>query len=83
MYHTIEFVRDFWINVEISPKHRLERVRVRRATRVDALVKPYVVESADGPVEVADLVFADGSVTREVRCGCFWFVDSPSGGDAS
>ena len=75
MYHTIEFAVQFWIDVEISPKHRLERVRVHKGQRLKVRVLTYVVETAAGPVEVADLFFEDGSVTRQLPCGCFRFVD--------
>jgi len=75
MYHTIEFAEAFWIDVEISPKHRLERLRVHKGTRVKARVQPYVVESVDGPVEVSDLFFEDGSATRQLPCVLFSFVD--------
>jgi hypothetical protein len=79
MYHTIEFAKEFWIDVEISPKHRLERLRVHKGTRVRARVKPYVVEAVDGPVEVSDLFFEDGTATRLLRCECFSFVDLDTG----
>ena len=75
MYHTIEFAVECWIDVEISPKHRLERMRVEKGARVKARVRPYVMETANGPVEACDLFFEDGSATRQVRCGCFTFVD--------
>ena len=54
---------------------RLERLLIRRGTRLHAQVKPYVVETAEGPVEVADLFFADGTATRAVRFERFRFVD--------
>jgi len=75
MYHTIEFAAECWMDVEISPKHRLERVRATKGLRLKAHVRTYVVEAADGPVEVSDLFFEDGTATRQVRSGCFTFVD--------
>ena len=66
MYHTIEFSDEFMVELGISPKHRLERLLIRIGTRLRAQIKPYVVETGKGPVEVADLFFADGSTTR--RC---------------
>jgi hypothetical protein len=74
MVHTIEFVADGVLDVEISPKHRLERMLVRRGTRVQAEIRPHVVETDDGPVEVADLFFADGTATRRVPFAYFSFV---------
>jgi hypothetical protein len=38
-------------------------------------LKPYVVETKDGLVEVADLFFADGTTARGVPFGSFSFVD--------
>lgn len=75
MYHTIEFTEEFMFDLEISPKHWLERMLVRRGTRFQAQMKPYVMETEDGPVEVADLFFADGTTTRMVRFESFSFVD--------
>jgi hypothetical protein len=74
MYHTIEFAADLWVDLEVSPRHRLERLLLRRGTRLPAQVRPYVVEAAEGPVETADLFFADGTTTRGVPFACFAFV---------
>ena len=75
MYHTIQFAVEFEAALEVSRKLPLERVRIRKGDRVDAQVRPHVVETDDGPIEVADLFFADGSVTRNVPFGSFAFVD--------
>jgi hypothetical protein len=75
MYHTIEFSVDFMADLEISRKHPLERVRIRKGTQVRAQVKPYVVETEEGPVETADLFFEDGTTTRMVSFACFSFLD--------
>jgi hypothetical protein len=75
MYHTIEFSVEFMVDLEISPKHWLERMLIRRGTRLQAQIKPYVVETEDGPVEVADVFFADGTTTRRVPFEWFSFVD--------
>ena len=74
MYHTIQFTADLLIDVEISPKKRLERVLIRKGDRLWAQLKPYVVETAEGPVEVADLFFADGTTARSVPFAHFAFV---------
>jgi hypothetical protein len=37
---------------------------------------PYVVDTAEGPREVADLFFGDGTATRQVPFAWFTFVDS-------
>jgi hypothetical protein len=75
MYHTIEFAADFVIDIEISAKHRLERMLVRRGTRVQAQVKPYVAETKIGFIEVADLFFDDGTSTSAIPFESFSFVD--------
>jgi len=75
MYHLIEFNAAFAVDVEVSPKQRLERVRLGKGTRVYAYLMPKVVETAQGPMEVADICFEDGSITREVPFEQFRFVD--------
>jgi hypothetical protein len=76
MYHTVEFGVPCLLDLERSRKHHLERIQIRKGDRVRAQIKPYVVESAEGPVEVADLFLEDGTATRGVRFACFSFVDS-------
>jgi hypothetical protein len=75
MYHTVEFAVEFMVDLEVSRKQPLERVLIRRGTRVRAQLRPYVIETEDGPVEVADLFFEDGTSTRGVRFEWFTFVD--------
>lgn len=75
MYHTIEFATEFMVDLEISPKHRLEKMLVHRGIRLKAQIKPYVVETEDGLVEVADLFLTDGTTTRMVPFEFFSFVD--------
>ena len=75
MFHTIEFAADFTADLEVSPRHWLERVLIHRGSCLPAQVKPYVIETAHGPVEVADLFFADGTTTRRVPFEWFSFVD--------
>ena len=74
MYHTISFIDDVVLDLERSPKHRLERVLVRGGTPVKAQIKPYVVETEDGPAEVADLFFEDGTATRGISFEHFAFM---------
>ena len=75
MYHTIEFKDAFTADLEVSPTQPLERLRVRQGTRASVQLKPYVVETPDGLIEVADLFFADGTTTRAVPFDRFSFVD--------
>jgi hypothetical protein len=75
MYHSIEFTAELTVGVEVSSKQPLERLRIERGTRVRAQVKPYVVNSSGGPIEVADLFFQDGTATRKVPFAFFSFVE--------
>ena len=75
MYHTVEFAVECHLAVEISPKQPMERVLVYEGTRVRAQLKPYVIETDDGPVEVADLFFEDDTATRAVPFARFTLVD--------
>jgi hypothetical protein len=75
MDHTIEFHADLTADLEVSPKQPLEKLRIRKGTRLNAQLKPSVVETSDGPVEVADLFFEDGSTTRSLPFDVFTFVD--------
>jgi hypothetical protein len=39
------------------------------------LLKSYIVESSEGPIEVADLFFEDGTATRLIRWDHIAFVE--------
>ena len=75
MFHAIEFAGDIVLDLEISRRHPLERIRVACGTRLHAQLRPYVIEADEGPIEVADLYFEDGTVGRTVRFAAFAFVD--------
>ena len=75
MYHTIEFNVTGMIDVEVSRKQPLERLCVERGTRLRVELKPYVIEAAEGPSEVADLYLDNGTVTRAVPFAFFAFAD--------
>lgn len=75
MYHTIEFLVDFKGDREISPRHHLERVVLRKGTRVRAELKPHVIQAGGRFIEAADLYLDDGTVTRDVPYVSFSFVD--------
>jgi hypothetical protein len=51
------------------------RLVLQNGTRVRAQVKPYVVESKHGPIELADLFLENGSAARAVRFASFRFLD--------
>jgi hypothetical protein len=73
--HTIQFAAEFVALPEIMPPRCRRRALIRKGDRLRARVRPYVVESKRGPVEVGDLFFADGSVARRVPYRCFRFVE--------
>jgi hypothetical protein len=75
VYHTIQFSVDFLAEVEVSRKQPLERVRIRRGDRLQAQVRPHVLETDEGPVEAADLFFGDGTTARNVPFAFFAFVE--------
>jgi hypothetical protein len=75
MVHSIEFRLDGLVELEIPGTTRLQQLVLHNGTRVRAQVKPYVVESKRGPVEIADLFLEDGSAARAVRFASFRFLD--------
>jgi hypothetical protein len=75
MLYTIELGMDYACLLETSPRNRSERLRLKKGTRLQAILKPHVVELKWGPVEVADLFFADGSAARGVPFAVFAFTD--------
>jgi hypothetical protein len=66
MYDTIEFASEFIANLEVCPNSRVEGLVIRKGELFRARIKPYVAETADGPVEVADLFLDDGTPTFQV-----------------
>jgi hypothetical protein len=61
MYHLIEVTIAFTADLEASPRHRLERLRVRTG-----LPLAHVVQRGGELYDVADLFFEDGTTTRQV-----------------
>ncbi|HLW64664.1 MAG TPA: hypothetical protein VKS79_05040 [Gemmataceae bacterium] len=75
MFHIIEFTEELLVDLETSPKEWLEQMRIHRGTQLQAQLKPYVVQTRSGPVEVADLFFVNGTTARRIPFGWFSFVD--------
>jgi hypothetical protein len=75
MYHLIEFRLRGLAEWETPGKYQLEQVAIQQGTRVYARIRPYVVETTRGPVEMADLFLQDGNVVRSVRYATFRFVE--------
>ena len=74
MYHTIEFGADFIVDLEVSPKHPLERMMIESGRRARTQVKPYVIETTEGPSRSCRSFFEDG-VIRSVPFALFSFVE--------
>jgi hypothetical protein len=75
MHHLIEFPVPVMVDLEAPGQPRLERVLIRAGMRLPAQVRPFVEETPDGPVEVADLVFEDGTTARGIPFASFRFID--------
>ena len=75
MFHRIEFRLRGVAELETPGRSNLEQLVIKQGTRLNAEIRPYVVETKRGPVEVADLVLEDGSIARAVRYATFSFVD--------
>jgi hypothetical protein len=75
MYHSIEIARELLAELEIPGEGRIPRVLIDKGTRLKARVRPYVVESTLGPIEVADLLLEDGTTARTVAFASFRFLD--------
>ena len=74
MYHDIEFRLKGVADLEIPGEAQVAIV-IKPGTRVKAKITPYVAETTWGPVEMADLHFADGAVAHGVRYATFNFLD--------
>jgi hypothetical protein len=75
MYHPIRFAEDLWLDLERSSKHPLERVFLRANTQRRVQLRPFILETEDGPMEMADLFFEDGTTARGIPFASFTFVE--------
>jgi hypothetical protein len=75
MYHTIEFSSSIHADVAVPGRKRLERLFIQKGTRLRVEIRPYVLESDRGPVEVADLFLEDGCEARTVDFASFHFLE--------
>jgi hypothetical protein len=76
MYHTLEFQRDLAVDLVLSPRQPLERLHLKKGSRMVAQLRPYVMEWAGGLTEMADLFFADGSSASGIPYEYFRFADN-------
>jgi hypothetical protein len=75
MYHNIQFRLQVQADFEIPGKARLEKIVLKPGTRMRVQIKPYVVQTALGPVEAADLFLEEGVIAHRVSYACFSFLD--------
>jgi hypothetical protein len=63
MYHRLQFLAEYRLDLQVPGKARLEQLLIRQGEIIEAQVQPFVVETADGPVEAANLyLHADGTL---------------------
>ena len=75
MFHAIEFRGVVFAEVDRPGYAVLEWILIKEGTRLWANIRPYVTESDEGPIEVADLFLEDGSIARGVQFASFQFLD--------
>ena len=75
MYHTIEFAETRSLGLESTAKNPMERRTFQKGMRLRAQVRAHVKDTKNGPVEMADLFFEDGTAARAVRYAMFSFID--------
>lgn len=75
MYHEIQFRTKVVVDVRVPGRSRLERLVVQDGTTIRAEIQPFVEESADGPVESANLYLEDGTTLLGIPMAWFQFPD--------
>jgi hypothetical protein len=74
MYHRLQFQAAYCLDLRVSGKARLEQLLIQEGEVIDAQVRPYVQETDEGPVEVADLYLPGDGALLAVPMGHFQFV---------
>ena len=75
MYHAIKFTSQCVADLEVSRRQPLERVLIPAGMQLRAQLKPYVIESDYGPIEMADLFLEDDTAVRMIPFACFAFEE--------
>jgi hypothetical protein len=73
MYHRLQFLVTYRVDLQIPGKARLEQLVVEEGECIEARVRPHVIEGADGPIEVADLALPGDGTLMDVPMGFFRF----------
>ena len=79
MFHQLEFRRMTLADVEQPAYAFMQRLVIKEGERLAARLLPHVEESAEGPVEVADLCLEDGCILKAVHYAAFRFLDGVKG----
>jgi hypothetical protein len=74
MYHRLQFLVNHQFDLQMPKKARLEQIVVKEGEIIEARVRPYVQETQDGPVEVADLDLPGDGTLLAVRMELFCFA---------
>jgi hypothetical protein len=74
MWHTLRFRIRYVCDLQVPGKARLEQVALEAGRVIQARIRPWVKQTARGPVEVADLD-GDEGVLRGVPFATFQFLD--------
>ena len=74
MFHKLQFLSAYCLDLQMPRKARLERVRISKGEVIKAAVRPYVQETENGPVEVADLHLPGDGTLLAVPMKFFRFV---------
>ncbi len=75
MSHTLRFTKDVVAELKASPRKPVEVVLIREGECLTTGIRPHVMETSEGPVEVADLFLQDGNTACRVPFGCFTFAE--------
>jgi len=74
MYHRLQFLVNHQFDLQMPKKARLEQIVIKEGEIIEARVRPYVQETQDGPVEVADLDLPGDGTLLAVRMELFCFA---------
>ncbi|OAI45073.1 hypothetical protein AYO44_13195 [Planctomycetaceae bacterium SCGC AG-212-F19] len=74
MYHRLQFLVNHQLDLQMPKKARLEQLIVKQGEIIEARVRPYVQETQEGPVEMADLELPGDGTLLAVRMELFCFA---------
>ena len=75
MYHRLEFLASYQLDLHLPGKPRLEQLVIRQGEIISAQVQPFVQETEDGPVEMANLHLPGDGTLLSVPMASFRFAE--------